>query len=379
MRPPRDSSPETPPAAGPPPAGETHVELPQPLVASAAASIVRALGSLGPGGGPVRLEMERVREVDTFGLAAVASGIRALRARGREIRVAGLTPSVRRRAALLRFQEVLEAGPPPEPLSPGPLAHLRGKLVSLARSTIVVLAMLLEGLTSAARDTLLRPLGREHLARQVSRIGLGGVPIVAGVNTLVGAIMALQTSYVLELYGATLFVARGVGISMTRELGPLMAAVLLAGRSGSAIAAEIGAMVVSEETDALELMALSPRRFLLAPRFLALLVSVPALSVLADVCGIAGSALVMTFAYRIPLGVYLDETVTSIYVSDVSSGLLKSIVFGALIATVSCRHGLALRGGPESVGQAATSAVVHSITSVVLFDAAFTTATHGVL
>src|SRR5581483_9521305 len=125
---------------------------------------------------------------------------------------------------------------------------------NLAASVVSILALLYEGIRYAFTDSFGRPLGREHLARQVDQIGLGGVPIVAFVNFLVGSIMAFQTAYVLEFYGATLFVARSVGISMTRELGPLMAAVLLAGRSGSAIAAELGAMVVYEEKDALEMM-----------------------------------------------------------------------------------------------------------------------------
>jgi phospholipid/cholesterol/gamma-HCH transport system permease protein len=158
-----------------------------------------------------------------------------------------------------------------------------------------------------------------------------------------------------------------------------MAAVLLAGRSGSAIAAELGAMVVYEEVDALEMMALDPRRFLFSPRFAALVIAVPALSILADVTGIVGGATVMVVAYRLPWSLYFDETVTTVYLADIGSGLIKSIFFGALIAVVSCHRGLALRGGPEAVGRAATSAVVQSIIAVVIFDAAFTAATRGVL
>jgi phospholipid/cholesterol/gamma-HCH transport system permease protein len=171
-----------------------------------------------------------------------------------------------------------------------------------------------------------------------------------------------------------------VGTFMTRELGPFMAAVLIAGRFGSAIAAELGAMVVYEEVDALEMMAVEPRRFLFSPRFAALVLAVPALSVLADVAGVLGGASVMVFAYHLPCGIYFAETVTTIQRADIASGLIKSVFFGALIAAVSCRRGLAVRGGgPDAVARVATSATVQSIIAVVIVDTAFTAATRGVL
>ena len=365
--------------AAPPSAAEVVLLVPEPLSCDTAPAVLHAFEALAPSESPVRIDMSRVRHLDTFGLAALASGIRALRGLGRAVHVVELDPTVRRRATLLRVHDVLEVPPPASPAARGLLARAGAALQGLAASTVTILATLSDGVRYSVVDCATGALGREHLARQLDQIGLGGVSIVAGVNFLVGAIMALQTAYVLEFYGATLFVARGVGISMTRELGPLMAAVLVAGRSGSAIAAELGAMVVSEEVDALEMMALDPRRFLLSPRFAALVLAVPALSVLADIAGIIGGAIVMALAYRLDVGLYAEETIHAIYVSDVGSGLLKSLFFGALIATVSCHRGLALRGGPEAVGQAATSAVVHSIIAVVLFDAAFTTLTRGVL
>jgi phospholipid/cholesterol/gamma-HCH transport system permease protein len=356
----------------------SSISMPEPLSFESVTQVARALGSVPGAGGPVRIDMSRVRHVDTFGLAALASGVRRLRAGGRTVELVELDPLVRRRAALLRVHDVLESSPVPV-ASTNPIDAAWTGLRELVSALVIMLAMLYEGLRFAFVDCTTRALGREHLARQLDQIGLGGVPIVAGVNLLVGAIMAFQTAYVLEFYGATVFVARGVGISMTRELGPLMAAVLLAGRSGSAIAAELGAMVVYEEVDALEMMALEPRRFLLVPRFAALLVAVPALSLLADVCGIFGSAAVMSVSYRLPWSIYFEETVNAVYVTDIESGLIKSIFFGALIAVVSCHQGLSLRGGPEAVGRAATTAVVRSIIAVVVFDAAFTAATRGVL
>jgi phospholipid/cholesterol/gamma-HCH transport system permease protein len=358
---------------------EVVIEVPEPLASETAPRVLRALGSLERTGGPVRIDMRSVRRVDTFGLAALASGIRAIRDGGRPVRVVAIDPAVRRRAALLRIHDVLESPPASARPRPRAIDRLVDGLGRFTDAIVVILALFAEGVRYAIPDGLFSALGREHFARQLDQIGLSGIPIVVGVNFLVGAIMAYQTAYVLEFYGATLFVARGVGISMTRELGPLMAAVLLAGRSGSAIAAELGAMVVNEETDALEMMALEPRRFLFSPRFTALIIAVPALSIVASVAGILGGATVMVTSYHFTWGMYLNESITTILIADVESGLLKSVFFGAIIAAVSCQRGLALRGGPEAVGLAATSAVVQSIVGVVIFDAVFTALTRGVL
>lgn len=330
------------------------------------------------GRGPVRVSLAEVPAAGTLGLAALASGVRALRRQGRAARVVDLEPELRRRAALLRLDQVLAAevtGPPPE----GRLERLGRGVSSAAEAALLLLAMLHDGFRHAALDCAASALGREHLARQVDQIGARAAPIVACVTFLIGAIMALQTAYVVAAYGGAVFVARGVAVSMVRELGPLMAALLLAGRSGSAIAAELGAMVVYEETDALEMMALRPRRFLLSPRFVALCLAVPGLALLANVCGILGGALVMVLGYDIGWSTYYDQTIQGVFGRDVASGLIKSVFFGALIAVVSCRRGLTLRGGPEAVGRAATAAVVDAILAVVVFDAAFTLATHRVL
>jgi phospholipid/cholesterol/gamma-HCH transport system permease protein len=353
---------------------ETVVEVPECLTCENAGEIERTLVSAGD---HIRLDLHRVRSLDTFGLAALASGIRALRERGATVEVTSVDPEIRRRAELLRIHDVLDS--PPKPArAPDPLGRALARIQDVFDALVVILAMLYEGVRYALADVT-RSLGREHLVRQIDQIGLGAVPLVAGVNFLLGAILAFQTAYVLEPYGATLYVARGVGLSMTRELGPLMAAVLLAGRSGSAIAAEVGAMVVYEEVDALAMMALDPRRFLFSPRFAALVLSVPVLSIVADVAGILGSMGVMFTTYRLAPGIYLDETIAAIWIQDIGSGLIKSVFFGALIAVVACHQGLALRGGPEAVGRSATTAVVRSIIAVVIFDAAFTAATRGVL
>lgn len=355
---------------------EEVVTIGEPLDAERAAAVSAALAAArGPS---IRVDLDQVRTSDTLGLAALASGVRSLRASGRRVRVVGLDADLRRSATRLRLDEVLAAAPAGAPPA-SPVEELLDGASRLVDALVVLLAMLQEGVAHSIRDCARTALGREHLARQLDQTGARAVPIVIGVTSLIGAIMALQTAYVVEPYGGAVYVARGVAVSLTRELGPLMAALLIAGRSGSAIAAELGSMVVYEEVDALEMMALQPRRFLLSPRFVALCIAVPALSLLAIVCGVLGGAAVMTLGYGIAWPTYYDQTIQGVLGRDLASGLIKALAFGALIAVVSCRRGLSLRGGPEAVGRAATAAVVDAILAVVAFDAAFTLATHGVL
>lgn len=360
-------------------AAAVRVEAPEPLDVDAAPAFAAELRRVDRRAGEVTISLGRVRTVDAFGMAALVSGVLALRERGASVRVVELAPEVRRRAGMLRVGELLapagRGGAPP----PGPWERLLGGVSERIDRVVVILAMLHHGLRHAARDCLGSRLGREQLVRQLDQTGALAVPLVAGVTFLIGAIMAFQTAYVAEPYGGTAFVPRGIAVSLTREIGPLMAALLVAGRSGSAIAAELGSMVVYEEVDALEMMALRPRRFLLSPRFVALCLALPALSVLADVCGIGGGALVMNLAYEVGWSTIWEGTVQGLLLRDLASGLIKSIAFGGLIAVVACRQGLALRGGPEAIGRAATSAVVGGVLAVVLFDAVFTAATRGFL
>jgi phospholipid/cholesterol/gamma-HCH transport system permease protein len=348
-----------------------------PLDAAAAEALARSAADVG-GTADVRITMARVRTVDTFGVAGLAASVRALRTRGSDVRVVDLDPSVRRRTELLRMSEVLAAAEPTRPRRSS-LDALLSRVSGTLDAGLVLLAMLYEGFRHAVVDGASTLLGREQVARQLDQIGARSVSIVAGVTFLIGSIMALQTAYAVEPYGGLPFVGRGVALSMVRELGPLMTALLLAGRSGSAIAAELGSMVVYEEVDALDMMGLAPRRFLLSPRFLALCVAAPALSILANVCGILGGGVVMTLGYGISWTSYYQQAVGGILGRDLASGLIKSLFFGALVAVVACRRGLSLRGGPEAVGRAATAAVVDAILAVIIFDAAFTLSTQKVL
>jgi phospholipid/cholesterol/gamma-HCH transport system permease protein len=208
---------------------------------------------------------------------------------------------------------------------------------------------------------------RETLVQAV-RAGNGSLPLVALICFLVGMIMALQSAYQLRAYAAIDLVASLVAVSISRELAPLLVAIIVAGRFGSAIAAELGTMRVSNEIDALEVMGIDPTSFLVVPRLVALLFTVPCLTVFADLIGILGGLFVGVGVLDLGLGSYLEDTVDSLVLQDVFTGLVKSVAFAAIIGLVGCHQGLSTRGGAEQVGRATTSAVVRSIVLVIFAD-----------
>jgi phospholipid/cholesterol/gamma-HCH transport system permease protein len=206
----------------------------------------------------------------------------------------------------------------------------------------------------------------------MEKTGADAVPIVVLINFLVGFVMAFQGAVQLKQFGANIFVADLVGLSVTRELGPLMTAIIVCGRSGAAFAAEIGTMKVSEEIDALRTMGFGPYRYLVMPRALALIAVLPLLTLIADLVGIAGGLVVGLVSLDLTVVGYVSETRKAVAVWDVFSGVLKSGVFALAIALISCQQGFATSGGAEGVGRRTTSSVVTILFSLILIDAAFT-------
>ena len=207
---------------------------------------------------------------------------------------------------------------------------------------------------------------------QAVLVGYTAVPIVFVISFFVGMVLAFQGAYQLEKLGATYFVAALVGVAIAGELGPLITAVVVAGRSGSAFAAEIGTMKVSEEIDALEVMGLNSVKYLVVPKYLAMLVMMPCLTLISDIAGILGGAAFGAAQLDQALTMYAAATSDALVMKDISTGLIKSVVFGAVITTVGCYEGFSVRGGAEGVGKATTSSVVVSIFSVILADLLFT-------
>src|SRR6202040_3712538 len=192
------------------------------------------------------------------------------------------------------------------------------------------------------------------------------------ITFFIGLILALQSAYELRKFGAIDLVATAVAVSMTRELGPLITAIVVIGRSGSAFAAEIGTMKVTEEIDALEVMAINPVHFLVSPKFLAMMIMLPCLTIWANTMGILGGALFGVTQADFTFGRYIQVSLDSLFLRDIMTGLVKSVMFGITITAVGCKEGLATGAGAEQVGRSTTRAVVMSIFLVVLVDLVFT-------
>jgi phospholipid/cholesterol/gamma-HCH transport system permease protein len=207
---------------------------------------------------------------------------------------------------------------------------------------------------------------------QAMAVGVGAIPIVSLITFFVGLIMALQSAYELRRLGAIQFVADAVAISIIRELGPLITAIIVIGRSGSAFAAEIGTMKVTEEVDALETMALRPVAFLVAPKFLAMLVMVPCLTIWADFMGVMGGCLFGVAGANFTVLSYLRATRDALVLGDIFTGLVKSALFSVVITAVGCQEGFSTGAGAEEVGRSTTTAVVRSIFLVIAVDLVFT-------
>ncbi len=191
-------------------------------------------------------------------------------------------------------------------------------------------------------------------------------------NFLVGFVMAFQSARQLKLYGANVYVADVVGISVTRELAPLMTAIIMSGRSGAAFAAELGSMRVSEEIDALRTMGFAPAPYLILPRMVALAMVAPVLTLLADVVGVTGGMAVGVSSLDVSARGYLAELRTAVVASDVWTGLVKSVAFGTAIGFIGCEQGFSTRGAAEGVGRSTTTTVVACLFTIVIVDTVFT-------
>jgi len=213
---------------------------------------------------------------------------------------------------------------------------------------------------------------REGIFEQMCFVGVKSLIIVIFVALFTGIVIAMQTAPQLSSLGAVIYVAGLVAVSITRELGPVLTGLVIAGRSGAAMAAELGTMSVTEQVEALESMALNPIRFLVVPRFLALVIMLPCLTILADVMGIIGGWLIGVFNLGINSSLYMDTTFRFLTTKDVMTGIVKSFVFGAIIALIGCYYGLHTSGGAEGVGKATTTSIVTSFILIILADCILT-------
>ncbi|KAA3600073.1 MAG: MlaE family lipid ABC transporter permease subunit [Calditrichaeota bacterium] len=212
---------------------------------------------------------------------------------------------------------------------------------------------------------------KDSFIQQAVLIGVNSVPILGLISLLIGLILALQSAEQLRQFGANIYVADLIAVSMTREMGPLITAIILSGRSGSAIASEVATMVVTEELDALKTMGINPVRYVYVPKIHAITIVMPLLAILSIVIGIAGGFLIGYFYLDLSFNAYLKETLSVLYLKDFVTGILKSIAFAWIIVISGCFYGSIVRGGAEGVGKATTASVVASIFMVILADSLF--------
>jgi phospholipid/cholesterol/gamma-HCH transport system permease protein len=217
-----------------------------------------------------------------------------------------------------------------------------------------------------------KPVRFQRSVSQAMEAGVRALPILSLITFFIGLILALQAAYELKRFGAMSYVASAVALSMTRELGPLITAVIVIGRSGSAFAAEIGTMKVTEEIDALQTMAINPIGFLVAPKFVAMILMLPCLTIWANFMGILGGSLFGVWQADFTFQRYITASLDALFMRDVITGLIKSFMFGIVITAVGCQEGFNTGGGAEQVGRSTTKAVVVSIFLVILVDLIFT-------
>ncbi len=215
-------------------------------------------------------------------------------------------------------------------------------------------------------------LGRAAIIAQMVRVGVKSISIVLVVSSCIGLILAMSMYPPLAELGQQSRIANIVGIAVFRELGPLISAIVLTGFAGASIAAEIGTMVVGEEIEALEAHALNPIRFLVVPRVIATVISLVLLTILADVAAVVMSGLISTMFLGVAAEVYIDNTLAQLGLADFFSGLIKSLAFGVILASIACYNGLKVTGGAAGVGKATTDTVVQTIVLVIVMDLIFT-------
>jgi phospholipid/cholesterol/gamma-HCH transport system permease protein len=217
-----------------------------------------------------------------------------------------------------------------------------------------------------------QPLKLNHIFQQIVRIGVEALPMSCLTAFSIGLTLAMQASHELGKLGANMYVPNLVAVSLLRELGPLLIGVIVIGRSGSAVTAELGTMRVSEEIEALGVMAINPVRFLVVPRFIAMLIMLPVLTVFGNYLGIVGGWSICHFALDMNTAGYIMRSVEATRLSDLYSGLCKSFVFAWLIITIACHAGLRVEGGAEGVGIATTQSVVYSLVAILMANALLT-------
>jgi phospholipid/cholesterol/gamma-HCH transport system permease protein len=355
--------------------GETTLHIKGPMEASTAANMIRDLPPplMDRVSSSLTVDLSEVTYLDDFGVLVLVELRKRTIERGARFFLVNAGDRARQMLSLFDFdslkkEEVSFSGKGREDmfvrLGDATLRHISDLKYLVFFAGAVFLSLIhicLHPKSLRGDDTFL----------YMQKAGVDALPIVGLISFLLGLIMAFMSAVQLQQFGANIYVASLVSLSMVRELGPIMTAIIVAGRSGSAFAAEIGTMKISEEVDALITMGFEPIRFLVVPKIIASVIMVPLLTLFSDVFAIFGGLIVGVSMLDLTVNSYIDQTIKTLTLFDVFLGFSKSGVFAFLIAWVGCLRGFQVKGGAASVGQATTSAVVSSIFLIILTDSIF--------
>lgn len=318
------------------------------------------------------MDLKGVAYLDDFGTLVLVELRRMMSRSGGRFQIINPDPKIKNMLALLNFDAVAESVSVIKKRSPNLFIRIGDATLDLF-SDLKYALFFLGSVCLSLVHVFLHPgsLRRDETIFTMQRTGVDALPIVGLISFLLGLIMAFMSSVQLEQFGANIYVASLVSLAMTRELGPIMTAIIVAGRSGSAFAAEIGTMKISEEVDALFTMGFDPVRFLVVPKLVAAAIMVPVLTLFSDLFAILGGLIVGVSMLDLTPGAYIAQTLKTLTLFDIFWGVFKSGVFGIFITWVGCLRGFQVRGGAASVGRATTSAVVSSIFLIIVIDSVF--------
>jgi len=318
----------------------------------------------------IEMESSAITALDTLGAWLLHSAVSALEQQGCSVRIIGLRPEFRALLDLIAVravQPVLPARP-----KEGLLASIGQQAWQRMENMYGMLAFVGESAIALLRSIVQpRRIRWKTILHNIQTAGFDALPIVGLLSFLMGVVIAYQGADQLQRIGANIYIADLVGLTMLRELSPLLTAIIVAGRSGSAYAAQIGTMKVTEEIDALRTIGVAPQELLVLPKLLALVIALPLLTVYADVTGVLGGMIMANSKLDVSFVVFLDRLGDAVSMSSFLTGIVKAPVFAAIIALVGCFQGFQVGGSADSVGRQTTLSVVQSIFLVILADALF--------
>jgi phospholipid/cholesterol/gamma-HCH transport system permease protein len=325
----------------------------------------------------VRLDLGGVSYMDGAGVLTLLRLEDAVRKRGLPFTLDRVPEEIRRVMGLID-RESLTRSPLHGECGPGGVVERLGSASVRISKDFTALMAFLGNMVLEVIYLLRHPaeVRWEDVLFYMRRVGAEGLPIVGIISVLIGLIIAFMSSLQLKQFGANVYVASLVAVAIVRELGPIMTAILVAGRSASAFAAEIGTMRVNDEVDALVTMGFDPIRFLVVPKLIATVIVLPLLTLYADLFGILGGMIVGVAGLDLTIYTYLQASRRSITVFFLNASLVKAAVFACIIACIGCQRGFQVRGGVEEVGAATTSSVVTAILLIVVVDSAFAVVLH---